>query len=138
MKNALIIIGGIIVVGVLGLLGYAAVTGESPGSIIAGLALLWGSFKAKLFGSDKNIFDEYKEKFAKEDKAFDDKYAQMMNEIQQIKNSVRYLETERLKIETERLQLKTERIQKEKENKVYVENLKAMSDEALLQELNDF
>lgn len=43
------IVIGIIVLGVLGVLAYAAISGNSPGTLIAGLAALFGGYKSGIF-----------------------------------------------------------------------------------------
>ncbi|UCD37377.1 MAG: hypothetical protein JSW54_11170 [Fidelibacterota bacterium] len=61
-SKSTLIIGGIVIIGILGLLGYVAFNG-APGALIGGLAGIWASFKSKLFGkSATEITAEHVEK----------------------------------------------------------------------------
>lgn len=54
-KTVIIIIVGILVLGLIGLLAYVSFKGANPGSLIAGLTLLWGSIRARLFGKTRGM-----------------------------------------------------------------------------------
>lgn len=54
-NTVIIIFIGVLVLGLIALLAYVSYTGESPGTLIAGLTLLWGSIRAKVFGRGINF-----------------------------------------------------------------------------------
>ena len=83
-NNTTLIIGGIIVIGILGLLGYVAFVNESPGTLIAGLLGFIGSIKAKLFG--KSVRDikteslEQRKKWAEDKEEEDRELKELLDE----------------------------------------------------------
>jgi len=51
-KTLKYILFGIVILAVLGLLGYLAFSQKSPGSLIAGIAGIWAAIKSKIFNTN--------------------------------------------------------------------------------------
>ncbi len=59
-KTLKYIIFGIIILAILGLLGYLAFSEKSPGSLIAGIVGIWAAIKSKIFNT-KSLSEEIQE-----------------------------------------------------------------------------
>jgi len=59
-KTLKYILFGIVILAVLGLLGYLAFSQKSPGSLIAGIVGIWAAIKSKIFNT-KSLGEEIQE-----------------------------------------------------------------------------
>lgn len=126
-NTTVMVIGGVIVIGLLFLLGYIAISSKAPGPLIAGLLGGFGTWKSKIFGSSKEeIKTEHTAKregwaLIKEDHD---------NELRALKAKVDYLDYRSAKISMQINDL-------DKEELDILTKLGNLTDEELLRYAND-